>query len=129
MSTVSVTIEDKYNPEYGFQALDLDQFPDLNEKVNQFANDEHITPSFLAHQLIEALFHRDFNDGPKWDVDSSSCTLIDASSDNFPVSFSCEKQATWDHKDIYAVAKSASKITFLSRTELKIEKYSFYVSG
>jgi hypothetical protein len=132
MVSMSVTIEDKYNPDYGFRDLESEQFPNLNEKLNQFTNGE-ITPSFIAREFIELLFNRDFsNDNSKWDVDSSSCIQIGTksnSTEDFPISFDCEQKATWDHKDIYAVAKSSAKITFLSRNEIKIEKYSYYVSG
>jgi hypothetical protein len=126
-----VRIEDKYNVDLGFQYLDTSLFPDLQSTLNQFVVGE-LRSFRVAQSIIEALFSRDFDPNPKWDVDCSSCIEIGSKNnteDEFPVSFSCKQEATWNHKDIYAVAKSSAKITFLSRSEIDVENYSYYVSG
>lgn len=130
-SKVSVLISDKYNPDRGLQPFDISRYAGLAEQLNEF-HSGNIDAATIADKIIQALFEADFSAGPKWDVDSSSLSLLSEGgykTKELPLSFDCEQKATWDHKDIYAVARSNAKIVVQSRDLIHIVLYSFYVSG
>lgn len=84
----------------------------------------------LALRIIEAYFASEFvGDGSRWSHDGSSISKISQDGAD-PVIFNAKESATWDHKDIYAVAKAAATIQISrSANEVKILNYSYYVSG
>jgi hypothetical protein len=99
----------------------------IDEKLLQFQIGK-ITGLDLVHSLINALFHRDHSTGKHWDYDGSRCSKI--SNDESGVTFKCESSATWDWKDIYAVASAEANIKILaSNHEIHIEDYSYYCAG
>ena len=133
MAGVEVLISDKYNPEQGLSVFSCHDCEGLTDQLNKFHSGE-INSSAIAYSIIEALFTRDFSFDPKWDVNSATCKLLDEERDyvegqEFPVSYQCEQSATWDYKDIYAVASSKAKIVVFSRDLIHIVLYSYYVAG
>lgn len=100
-----------------------------------------LTERQLAYEIISQLFNRDFMSGRHWDIDSATVSETSGKSQdrdedgNFSkakdmVWFVVEKQATWDHKDIYSVAsaKAIIKISHQLRIVL-VDEYSYYVAG
>lgn len=134
MSTcrVTVLISDKYNPDRGLQPFEPAAYSGLGERLNKFHFGE-TDPPHIVDDIIEALFENDFSStSSKWDVDSASCSLLEEGgyqTMELPLSFECEMKATWDHKDIYSIARSHAKIILQSRDLIHIELYSYYVSG
>jgi hypothetical protein len=78
----------------------------------------------LACKIIEALFERDFGGtSDRWDIDSA-----DVAASAEPHTFELKKQATYDRKDIYAVASSKATIVF-TKELITIHEYSHYCAG
>lgn len=130
-SPVTVLISDKYNPENGLQPFDLSRYAGLSELVSKFHAGD-IEAGTIADEIIKAMFEADFSASSKWDIDGSCCSLLSEGgykTKELPLSFDCEQKATWDHKDIYAVARSHAKIVVQSKDLIHIVLYSYYVSG
>jgi len=82
----------------------------------------------FSHDIIEALFKRDFMPGKRWDIDPAWVSL--EGGEGNVVKFKAEKQATWDWKDIYAVASAKGTICFFpDKHEIRVQEYSHYVAG
>ena len=128
-SSLSITIEDRFDKSVGYVELNLNAHPTLKAQLAMFISGE-ISTHQCCSIIIEHFFEQNFSEtSSKWDTDSSSCSLIKGSFDALPASFACEQKSTWDHKDIYAVAKASATIHVLSRHEIQIENYGYYVSG
>ena len=131
-SGVSVLISDKYNPGRGLQPFEVSRYEGLAEQLHNF-HSGGVEPTTIADKIIQALFASDFSDtSSKWDIEGSTCTLLSEGgykTRELPLSFDCEQKAIWDHKDIYAVARSHAKIIVLSKDLIHIVLYSYYVSG
>ncbi len=133
-SLVNVLISDKYNPEKGLQPFEASNYDGLIAKLNKFYDGE--TNSLdVSYAIIEALFDSHFSYDSKWFVESATCEIIRPKGSSldpdieFPVSYRCSQQATYDRKDIYSVATAKAKIVILSRNEIRIELFSYYVAG
>ncbi len=123
-----LTYTSKYDKKNPKAVLPLN--PHTLKISSQFASYEHgqMNEQRLAHDLIEALFYRDFMDGKRWDIDPAYATL--ESSGDGVIIYKAEKEATWDWKDIYAVASAKGMICFYAdRQEIRVENYSYYVAG
>mmetsp|Transcript_5862 Transcript_5862/g.16491 ORF Transcript_5862/g.16491 Transcript_5862/m.16491 type:complete len:238 (+) Transcript_5862:126-839(+) len=125
--------------------LPVSALPEIRRVVREFES-ETISERQLAIVVIEALFHRDFMPGRYWDVESATVSEISdtttrsrsrdddddgsAKGEEDACAYSVEKEATWDHKDIYSVA-SAKGIVTISRQSrsIFIDEYSYYVAG
>ncbi len=136
-SRVTVLWSDKYHPDRGLQPFDAAPYDGLVAFLNRF-HDGEIDASAVSYAIIEALFNSEFSHSSKWDVDCANCSKVvtgeadaadTAGTADFPVSFQCHQRATYDHKDIYSVAEAKAKIVVLSRSEIHVELYSYYVSG
>ncbi len=124
-----ITIEERFNKRAGYVQFNLNAHPSLKAQLSMFCTGD-ISARQCCSIIIEHFFAENFTGtSSKWDTDSSECTLIKGSLDSFPSTFACEQKSTWDHKDIYAVAKASAIINILSRSEIKIEDYYYYVSG
>lgn len=134
MSNVAVLISDRYHPERGLTSFDATNYKNLVGNLNAFHKGE-MGPYQIVNHIIESLFDSEFTPDRKWDVDPSSCDLISGqlaeniSEQQYPISFDCEKKATYNHKDIYSVARAHATIVVHSKELVHIELYSFYVSG
>lgn len=128
-SKVKILISDKYNPGLGLQPFDTNRYEGLTTSVNKFHAGE-MNSQGVAYSIIEALFSSEFSGGGKWDVESATCSKISSGEPaDLPAEYQCSQRATWDHKDIYSVAEAKAKIVVLSREEIHIVLYSYYVSG
>lgn len=131
-SRVTVLWSDKYNPVRGLQPFDPSQYDGLVAFLNKF-NEGEVDALGIAYAIIEALFNSELSYNSKWDVDGASCSKVTSEGSDpaadFPVSCQCHQQATYNHKDIYSVAEAKAKIVVLSRSEIHIVLYSYYVSG
>lgn len=86
--------------------------------------------SALASAILTALFERDFSgDGKHWDHNGQRINQVD-SADALVEAFDASESSTWDHKDIYAVAKSSGQVQ-INKTEkwVRVQDYKFYCSG
>lgn len=123
---VTVILCEKYEP------FDPSKYDGLIDQLNAFRAGE-ISAACIASKLMEALFASDFgSSSPKWDIDCPSCDMLSEGgfqTNELPLSFDCEKKATWDHKDIYSVARSHARITVQSKDLIHIVNHSYYVSG
>jgi hypothetical protein len=102
----------------------------LTKEVAEF---EEGTKSFsqLADALIDALLLSDFNpnEGKHWSYDGTKVKPVTTTDENCR-SFYCESSYTWDHKDIYAVAKAKGTITINKAEKLILIKgYNYYCAG
>lgn len=131
-SGIKLLISSKYNPEYGFSQLNPHGLG-LNSFLCQY-EEGSLSSSFVAKEIIEALFYRDHMAGKRWDIDPSYVEEtkdedIGDNGDNDGI-FIATKEATWDHKDIYAVSTAKATIYFFRKKGvIKIDKYSFYTAG
>jgi hypothetical protein len=129
MRGVTVLLSDKYNPTNGLQPFDPNRYEGLSSLLNKFYDGE-VTAQVISRHIIEALFDKEFSHDKKWGVDTANCSPLDnESTSEFPAAFQCSKQASYDHKDIYAVAEAKAKIIVQSRELIHIELYSYYVAG
>jgi len=120
--SVIVRIEDRYNKEAGLKVLETLNLGSLHGQLEMF-NLGQLSPEQIANSIINNLFDRD----KKWDVDYPNCCLKEspvAAGQEFPVSYSCSQSATWDHKDIYAVANSSTTVVIKSRSEIDINSWT-----
>jgi len=85
-----------------------------------------LSKSKLAYVIIDDLFENDFkyNSRRKWDID---CATIVQDKENEAM-FSVMKEATYNRKDIYAVASTKAVIHFLT-DEIRIVGHYYYVAG
>lgn len=128
-SGIKVLISSKYNPEYGYSQLNPHGLG-LNSFLCQY-EEGRLSASFVAKEIIEALFYRDHMAGKRWDIDPSYVEekKDEENGDNDGI-YLATKEATWDHKDIYAVSTSKATIYFFRKEGIiKIDKYSFYTAG
>lgn len=128
-SGIKLLVSSKYNPEYGFSQLNPHGLG-LNSFLCQY-EEGSLSSSFVAKEIIEALFYRDHMAGKRWDIDPSYVeeTKDEDNGDNDGI-FVATKEATWDHKDIYAVSTAKATIYFFRKEGvIKIDKYSFYTAG
>lgn len=90
-----------------------------------------MNPATLCREIIEAFFDKEFvGNGKHWDRDGSSVSQLASSSNDEYVSYASVCSATWDWKDIYAVASSKATIrVFLQKPEIHILEYKYYVAG
>jgi hypothetical protein len=80
----------------------------------------------LASKIIDDLFESDFQHSSrsKWDIDGA--TIVQDKDDDS--TFSVMKEATYNRKDIYAVATTKAVIQFLA-DEIRIVGHYYYVAG
>ena len=85
----------------------------------------------FSHELITALFHRDFSStSDRWDIDGSTASPVKDGEDPNVKKFTAEKQATWDWKDIYSVASAKGIICFDAQNQdIRVDDYSYYAAG
>lgn len=85
-----------------------------------------LSKSKLASIIIDDLFENDFKYSTrrKWDID---CATIVQDKENDAM-FSVMKEATYNRKDIYAVASTKAVIHFLT-DEIRIVGHYYYVAG
>ncbi len=129
---VTVLIDDRYKPRRPLKPLDTKRLGSLNRALKSYHIGE-MGSRETAQKIIEALFKRDFKPDSKWEVNGAHAEfigeVIDGQDVQFPFAYQCSKCAIWDHKDIYAEAKSSAKITFISETEIRVTEYGHYVAG
>ena len=113
---------------------------EVRKQINLYATSK-ISARALAYDIINALFHRDFTPGRHWDISSAAVEEVDVEldydtlvknngmkkGDDIQV-FLGEKEAVWDHKDIYSRAKASAKI-MISSDGVYVDEYSFYTAG
>ncbi|KAL7459887.1 hypothetical protein ACHAWC_011736 [Mediolabrus comicus] len=131
-----------------YTTLNLTQ-KEVRKQINLYATTKKISPKSLCYDIINALFHRDFtndNNGRHWKIASATVeeldvtldtngTLLNADEkkglndddDDIKV-FEVMKEAIWDYKDVYRVAKSYAKIK-ISSESVYVDEYSYTVSG
>ena len=116
---------------------------EVRKQINLYATSK-ISAKALAYDIINALFHRDFTPGRHWDISSATVEEVDVELDydalmknndwmkkgdeNDVQVFLGEKEAVWDHKDIYSRAKASAKI-MISSEGVYVDEYSFYTAG
>ena len=96
----------------------------------------------LVLVIIDTLFYRDFMPGKHWDIDSAVVSELSNLNSSNSISnggedvqtFSAEKEATWDWKDIYSVASAKAIIKIISNKSsgerhVYVDEYSYYVAG
>jgi hypothetical protein len=142
LGTASITIRYRTNMEKkgGRPYSTLGALPEIRKAAHDFELGA-LTKRQLAYEIISQLFNRDFMPGRHWDIDSATVSEMSETSQDLDddvdfanakdtVCFLVEKQATWDHKDIYSVAsaKAIIKISHQLRIVL-IDEYSYYVAG
>ena len=148
LGSASITIQFRTNMEKKggkpYSTLPLGALPEIRKAVHGFELGT-LTERQLAYEMISQLFDRDFMPGRHWDIDSAtvsemSGTCPRTSQDideyvNFSkaqdmVWFVVEKQATWDHKDIYSVASARAIIKMSHQLRIVlVDEYSYYVAG
>ncbi|KAL7496571.1 hypothetical protein ACHAWT_004928 [Skeletonema menzelii] len=104
---------------------------EVRKQINLYATSK-ISAKALAYDIINALFHRDFTPGRHWEISSATLEELDVGlddtlGDDVQV-FVGEKEAVWDHKDIYSVSKASAKI-MISSEGVYVDDYSFYTAG
>jgi hypothetical protein len=134
----------KYHPNSGFSELSPSSLH-LVSDLYRFENGD-LEQRQLATCIIDALWNRDFSNGKHWDIDSASVSAVAAAAgpntnasiegeqeyeeDDDGGCWKVSKSATWDWKDIYAVAESKGLIRFrMDAREIRIANYSYYVAG
>ena len=119
------TAEEKKNGQ-SYNTLDFTQ-NDVRKQINCYAITSKISAKSLAYGIINALFHRDFTPvGRHWEISSATVEEFDTrldvtllkngeekGGDNIQV-FGGIKEAVWDYKDVYSVAKASAKIKISS---------------
>jgi hypothetical protein len=131
-----------------YTTLNLTQ-KEVRKQINLYATTKKISPRSLCYDIINALFHRDFtndNNGRHWKIASATVEELDVTldtirtllngdeknglndDDNDIKVFEVMKEAIWDYKDVYRVAKSYAKIK-ISSESVFVDEYSYTVSG
>lgn len=130
-----------------YTTLNLTQ-KEVRKQINLYATTKKISPKSLCYDIINALFHRDFtndNSGRHWKIASATVEELDITLDTYKTLlngdekkglkddddmkvFEVMKEATWDYKDVYRVAKSYAKIK-ISSESVYVDEYSYTVSG
>ncbi|GFH60054.1 hypothetical protein CTEN210_16530 [Chaetoceros tenuissimus] len=127
-SGIKLLISSKYNPEYGYSQLNPHGLG-LNSFLYQY-EEGNLSSSFVAKEITDALFYRDHMAGKRWDIDPSYLEETKEDNGDNDGIFVATKEATWDHKDIYAVSTAKATIYFFRKEGvIKIDKYSFYTAG
>jgi hypothetical protein len=81
----------------------------------------------VAHEIITALFQRDFVPGKYWDIASATASRIEG--EDGVVKYAVVKEAAWEWKDINSVASAEGIIWFFQKDEaIRVEEYSYYVA-
>ncbi len=130
-----------------YTTLNLTQ-KEVRKQINLYATTKKISPKSLCYDIINVLFHRDFNNdnnGRHWKISSAKVEELDVTldtngtllngdeekglndDDDIKV-FEVMKEAIWDYKDVYRVAKSYAKIK-ISSESVYVDEYSYTVSG
>ena len=112
-----------------YQDLSLSK-GDLRKQINLYHAGK-ISAHALAIDIINALFYRDFMPGTHWEIGAAVAEAKDTHVDKEGVShevFEVEKEAIWDWKDIYSAA-TAKGVIKLSKEDVHVDEYSYYVAG
>lgn len=124
-----------------YSTLPLGALPEIRKAMHDFESGASITERQLAYEIISQLFYRDFMPGRHWDVDPATVTEMSGATKDLDgddnslktediVWFAAEKEATWDHKDIYSVASAKAVIKISRQLHLVVvDEYSYYVAG
>ena len=118
------------NGEAPLTVFDISRNTTLRNAVHEYERGS-VSAASLCSEIIEALFDKEFvGQGKHWDRDGASVTHLASSSNDEYVSYGSMCSATWDWKDIYAVASSKATIrVFLKKPEIHIVEYKYYVAG
>lgn len=112
---------------------------DVRRQVNLFHSGK-VSAHALACDVITALFDRDFAPGAHWEVGTAIVGELDPLADKTLLTgdeeaaegefecFDAEKEAVWDWKDVYSVAKARATIKICKESVL-VDDYSYYVAG
>lgn len=122
-TSIRLLCSSKYSPDQGFSEISV---ASLNLfKILRNYEDGDVSQREVAKKIIEALWDRDFMTGERWSVDSACVREHEENG-----LYVAEKEATWDWKDIYAVATAKGNVRFLDHLkEIRIEMYSYYCAG
>lgn len=110
----------KYDSAESIRPLSL--FIQLDPHCADPTNPSH--QQLISRHIIEKLFDRDHSAGKRWDYDPATVECV------APNEYQASKEATWDWKDIYAVATAQGRVCFdFELQQICIRQYSYYCAG